>query len=88
MQNRNATDKLNQQCSKLALFANTINNANLLHCGFSLSVAFLFCILQVTTNLQSSVALEYETSKCNDYKVHVRVYAVLVLANSESGQLH
>ena len=24
MQNRNATDKLNQQCSKLALFANTI----------------------------------------------------------------
>ena len=55
MQNRNATDKLNQQCSKLALFANTINNANLLHCGFSLSVAFLFCILQVTTNLQSSV---------------------------------
>ena len=56
MQNRNATDKLNQQCSKLALFANTINNANLLHCGFSLSVAFLFCILQVTTNLQSSVS--------------------------------
>ena len=42
MQNRNATDKLNQQCSKIALFANTINNANLLHCGFSLSVAFLF----------------------------------------------
>ena len=31
------------------------NNANLLHCGFCLSVAFLFCILQVTTNLQSSV---------------------------------
>ena len=59
MQNRNATDKLNQQCSKLlALFANTINNANLLYCGFSLSVAFLFCILQVTTNLQSSVVLE------------------------------
>ena len=28
------------------------NNANLLHCGFSLSVAFLFCILH---NLQSSV---------------------------------
>ena len=55
MQNRNATDKLNQQCTKIALFANTINNANLLHCGFSLSVAFLFCILQVTTNLQSSV---------------------------------
>ena len=55
MQNRNATDKLNQQCSKLALFANTINNANLLYCGFSLSVAFLFCILQVTTNFQSSV---------------------------------
>ena len=51
MQNRNATDKLNQQCSKIALFANTINNANLLHCGFSLSVAFLFCILQVTTIL-------------------------------------
>ena len=24
MQNRNATDKLNQQCSELALFANTI----------------------------------------------------------------
>ena len=24
MQNRNATDKLNQQCSKLALFANEI----------------------------------------------------------------
>ena len=24
MQNRNATDKLNPQCSKLALFANTI----------------------------------------------------------------
>ena len=24
MQNRNATDKLNQQCSKLALFANAI----------------------------------------------------------------
>ena len=53
MQNRNATDKLNQQCSKLV--ANTINNANLLHCGFSLSVAFLFCILQVTTNLQSLI---------------------------------
>ena len=57
MQNRNATDKLNQQCTKLALFANPINNANLLHCGFSLSVAFLLCILQVTTNLQSSVAV-------------------------------
>ena len=28
--------------------------ADLLHCGFSLSVAFLFCILQVTPNLQSS----------------------------------
>ena len=42
MQNRNATDKLNQQCSKLALFANTINNVNLLHCGFSLSVALHF----------------------------------------------
>ena len=24
LQNRNATDKLNQQCSKLALFANTV----------------------------------------------------------------
>ena len=57
MQNRNATDKLNQQCSKLALFANPINSANLLHCGFSFSVAFLFCILQGTTNLQSSVGM-------------------------------
>ena len=62
MQNRNATDKLNQQCSKLALLSYPqisiiafANNANLLHCGFNLSVAFLFCIWQVTTNLQSSV---------------------------------
>ena len=31
MQNGNATDKLNQQCSKLVLFANTINNANILY---------------------------------------------------------
>ena len=53
MQNRNATDKLNQQCSKIALFANTINNANLLHCGFSLSVHFYFAsdtILCTCTN--------------------------------------
>ena len=55
MQNRNATDKLNPQCSKLALLIVLANNAILLHCGYSLSVAFLFCILQVTTNLQSSV---------------------------------
>ena len=50
MQNRNATDK---QCSKLALFANEI-------CGrlvcYIVDLAYqLFCILQVTTNLQSSV---------------------------------
>ena len=32
MQNRNATDKLNPQCSKLALLIVLANNANLLHC--------------------------------------------------------
>ena len=29
MQNRNATDKLNPQCSKLALFANTITQGSI-----------------------------------------------------------
>ena len=63
MQNRNATDKLNPQCSKLALFANTITEI----CGrITMLVYYIvdladqfhfykFCILQVTTNLQSSV---------------------------------
>ena len=32
MQNRNATDELNPQCSKLALLIVLANNANLLHC--------------------------------------------------------
>ena len=32
MQNRKATDKLNPQCSKLALLIGLANNANLLHC--------------------------------------------------------
>ena len=45
MQNRNAIDKLNQQRSKLALLSyHNFNNC-----------AFLFCMLQVTTNLQFSV---------------------------------
>ena len=50
MQNRNATDKLNQQCSKLALFADTITEI----CGMitmlvyyivdlAYQFAFLFC---------------------------------------------
>ena len=52
MQNRNASDKLNQQCSKLALFADTITEI----CGritmlayyivdLAHQFAFLFCIL-------------------------------------------
>ena len=59
MQNRNATDKLNQQCSKLALVANTIIEI----CGkmtmlvyYIIDLAYhLHFYLQVTTNLQSSV---------------------------------
>ena len=60
MQNRNATDKLNQQCSKLALVANTIIEI----CGkmtmlvyYIIDLAYhLHFYLQVTTNLQSSVS--------------------------------
>ena len=63
MRNRNATDKLIQQCSKLALFVNTITDIcgrttmqlliQLINC---ILFCILFCILQVTTNLQSSVS--------------------------------
>ena len=52
MQNRNATDKLNQQCSKLAEICGRITM-------LIYYIADLACIsilhLQVTTNLQSSV---------------------------------
>ena len=57
MQNRNAADKLNQQCSKLALFANKLlklmvgQQCQLLHCCISI------LHLQVTTSLQSSVSV-------------------------------
>ena len=55
MQNRNATDKLNQQCSKLALFANEICGRITMLVCYIVDLADQFCILQVTTNLQSSV---------------------------------
>ena len=45
------TDKLNQHCSKLALFPKKFvvdNNATIV----LIYLHFLFCILQVTTNLQ------------------------------------
>ena len=60
MQNRNATDKLNPQCRKLALFANAIIEI----CGYRMTMlvyyivdlAYQICLLQVTTHLQSSVS--------------------------------
>ena len=71
MQNRNATDKLNQQCSKLALFniLPQISVIVLANNGFSLSVAFLFCILEVTTNLQSSVGTHCSKTKHTSERV-------------------
>ena len=60
MQNRNATDKLNQQCSKLALFANTISeicDRITMLVYYIVDQVHFYCILQVTTNLQSSVAI-------------------------------
>ena len=46
MQNRNATDKLNPQCSKLALFANTITGRitnDIVDLADQLHFYFAFC---------------------------------------------
>ena len=43
MQNRNATDKLNQQCSKLALFANKIRITMLVYYIVDLDCQLSFC---------------------------------------------
>ena len=71
MQNRNATDKLNQQCSKLALFANAIIEicgriTMLVHyivdLAYQLHFYFAFCQLAISVKGRvSNSALSIQT---------------------------